>query len=219
MIESIERLTELLLSGNQDEAWNIVWKKRQQGFDTFYIFQQFISVSMAQIGMMWEEDEISVADEHLATTTCDYILSRYQLCIRQEVIKNEKKGLFLCIENEQHFLGLKMISILFEEHGWQTKLLGADSPLLHATHAVEQWKPDLVGISFSLTHHIEKASEYIEGLQKTKHQPLILVGGRVVSNYKFPLVQTNQVRFIAQLEELKEFFHYQSIRGIKVVDY
>nr|MCG0056702.1 cobalamin B12-binding domain-containing protein [Escherichia coli] len=79
-----------------------------------------------------------------------------------------------------------------------------------ATHAVEQWKPDLVGISFSLTHHIEKASEYIERLQKTKHQPLILVGGRVVSNYKFPLVQTNQVRFIAQLEELKEFFHYQS---------
>jgi methanogenic corrinoid protein MtbC1 len=130
LIESIERLTELFLSGNQDEAWNIVWKKRQQGFDTFYIFQQFISVSMAQIGMMWEEDEISVADEHLATTTCDYVLSRYQLYIRQEVVKNEKKGLFLCIENEQHFLGVKMISILFEEHGWQTQLLGADSPLL-----------------------------------------------------------------------------------------
>ena len=37
---------------------------------------------------------------------------------------------------------------------------------LHATHAVEQWKPDLVGISFSLTHHIEKANEYIEGLKR-----------------------------------------------------
>jgi methanogenic corrinoid protein MtbC1 len=32
------------------------------------------------------------------------------------------------VENEQHYIGLKMISLLFEEHGWESRMLGANLP-------------------------------------------------------------------------------------------
>ena len=67
---------------------------------------------MYYIGELWENNEISVADEHLATAVCDMILTE----LSQEKTKNvtiDKKVMLLGLEEEQHYIGLRMVA----EHG------------------------------------------------------------------------------------------------------
>lgn len=46
---------------------------------------------MYYIGYLWEIDEISVADEHLATGTVDYVLTMLQFHLEQDMQQSEMK--------------------------------------------------------------------------------------------------------------------------------
>lgn len=52
--------------------------------------------TMYQIGQWWQENKISVADEHLATATCDYIIARLQFTVNKEKLPSKRALLFLC---------------------------------------------------------------------------------------------------------------------------
>lgn len=69
-------------------------KSHDGGAHPLAVMQKLLTPSMAKIGLLWEEDEISVADEHLATTTCDFILSRYREYSLKQIPKTEKKPCF-----------------------------------------------------------------------------------------------------------------------------
>lgn len=182
-----EYLTELLLKGNEEQAWELVLDEHEQLNGCLMLFQELISPAMVRIGDLWETDAITVADEHLATMTCDYVLSRYQHMLKKEkkdhVYDEQPRALFLCIEDEQHYLGLKMISIIFEDYGWNTKFLGANLPLEYAMLASEKWEPEVIGLSFSMAHYAPRLSEYIEKMEAQTHQPQVMIGGRMIAQY------------------------------------
>ncbi|MGP1909820.1 cobalamin B12-binding domain-containing protein [Metabacillus sp. JX24] len=197
--------TRLLLDGNQNGAWNILKESHDGGTHPLEVMQELLTPSMAKIGLLWEEDEISVADEHLATTTCDYILSRYREYSLKQIPKTAKKAMFLCLEDELHHLGLKMVSILFEWHGYQTRLFGASLPLEYALEYAEEWKPDVVGLSFSLRKNSERLSHYIDEIEELDHSPQVIVGGRLVASYDFKNICSSNTQLFSSLSAANDW--------------
>jgi MerR family transcriptional regulator, light-induced transcriptional regulator len=200
------QLTDALLSGDQDEAWKIVYDQHRHSPDTLEIFEKLITKSMQRVGELWQNDDISVADEHLATSTCDFVLSRYRHQVSRDVQpKKERKAMFFCLENEQHFLGLKMAAIIFEEKGWETRLLGPNVPLETGKESAAKWKPDVVGLSFTMINHAEKLSIYIKELESLPHSPAVFVGGRLLKYYDFTSHCSRDTKLLKELRDIEQW--------------
>lgn len=205
----IEKLTNTLLEGEEDHAWELIENKAELMENSHLTFEVLTS-AMQLVGKLWEENKITVADEHLATTTCDYVLSRYAYTKKKsKQSPNGKRALFLCIDQEQHYLGLKMISLLFEEHGWETRLLGANLPLEYAVHTVKKWQPSVVGISVAILYHAEQLKNYVSELGTLQSQPEILVGGRLASNYDLTKYCSENTVLVPGLKEIKLWLEEQ----------
>lgn len=78
-------------------------------------------------------------------------------------------------------MGLKIVASLFAQHGWEVRFLGPDLPLEYALTHTSKWKPDVVGLSFAMSHHIPSLHTYLDALTKLRHRPQLLVGGRLVN--------------------------------------
>lgn len=204
MKNEVQTLTEILLKGDQDAGWELILHQIQKGVDSHFLFRDLISEAMIAIGALWEEDEISVADEHLATATCDFLLARYQFYKKtNSPVKADKKAMFLCVEEEQHYLGLKMVNILFEENGWETRFLGPNLPAEYALKAAERWEPEVICLSFSIIYRAAGLREYIQSFESLSFRPNILLGGRLVSKYDFTHLISEKTAVIGGLEDLK----------------
>ena len=200
-------LAKLLLDGNQDASWELLEDERKASKDSLYIYENIITVAMKHIGHLWETNKITVADEHLATSTCDYLLARYrwQKGKDQPISTIWKKAMFLCLENEQHYLGLKMASQLFNEYGWETKFHGPNLPLEYVTKAAAEWRPDAICLSFSILYHAEHLRPYINELEKLPNRPVVIVGGRLLSKYEFEGYGSEQTLFLKNLGDVSDW--------------
>ncbi|AKO92069.1 cobalamin B12-binding domain-containing protein [Priestia filamentosa] len=210
MPEKYIELSSLLLSGSQEEAWKLLSEIKNSGQDSLYIYEELVAKAMAHIGYLWEKNEVTVADEHLATSTCEFILARYQWekLREQEVPPKNQKAMFLCLQHEQHHLGLKMACNLFEESGWETRFMGPNLPLEYATTAAKEWKPDVISLSFSIIYHAEQLREYIEELESLPNSPIVIVGGRLISQYSFASHTSERTVLISSLAETQNWINH-----------
>ncbi|ALC92853.1 hypothetical protein AM500_16665 [Bacillus sp. FJAT-18017] len=199
-----------LLDGNERLA--IQFLERNQFRSKKEIFEEIITPAMQHIGQLWEMNKITVADEHLATGICDYLISRLYPPAQQEETPKSKKAMFFCVEGERHYLGLKMANLLFEESGWETRYYGPDLPLEYAVAKAENWKPDVVGISVSIVYNLPIVKDYITSLTSLKQPPKVLVGGRIASKYQSSL-SLSKVEIFEGLTELETWLRLYRTGG------
>lgn len=211
-MNEIEKLSESLLDGNVTGSWNQIMGYARSGHNSLFIYEQLLTPAMRYIGELWEDNTITVADEHLATSTCDILLSQYMLT-RPEAKPLNRKALFFCIENEQHILGLKMVHALFSEQGWQSNYLGANLPLEYALHHANKWKPDVIGLSVSITSHLTKLSSYVKALEELSFHPTVLLGGRLTNKYDLRPYCSANTWIACSLPEIKDWLDYQPPRN------
>jgi MerR family transcriptional regulator, light-induced transcriptional regulator len=197
-ISDVEKLARLFLDGNHAEAMRFI--KQQPNQSRMVLFRDLFTPAMYLIGELWENNEISVADEHLATGVCDFVLSRL-FQVSEENMGEKNKAMFLCLQGEQHYLGIKMINSLFEERDWETKYYGASLPLEYALKSALQWKPEVIGLSVSIIYNLPVLKNYVRTLAALPHKPVILIGGRLANKYDLEPYTNNQGIIINNLEQ------------------
>ncbi|WP_456277671.1 cobalamin B12-binding domain-containing protein [Bacillus sp. AK128] len=197
----LKKLVEFMLEGDEQSSWELIasWSAKR---DSLYFYEEVLTNAMRYVGELWELNEITVADEHIASNVCNLLLARYQVLLSDFQDDSNFKGMFFCIEGEEHSLGIRMVSSLFKENGWNTRYLGANLPVKDAIIYTNRWRPDVIGISISIIYNLPKLIEYVNELNQLDYQPEILVGGRITS--LFPLeshIPTN-VQVIRDLNSL-----------------
>ena len=118
------------------------------------LYLYVIQPAQYEIGRLWEESRISVAEEHIASAITRFVIS----CLvhySPRAYRNGKKALFGCVEGEHHDIGPLICSDFFEMAGFETRFVGADVPTRCLLHAIERERPDLVGLSVSLPHNLK----------------------------------------------------------------
>ncbi len=196
-------LAKSLVEGKIQKSWLIVGSYLENGsslLDTYLL----ITNAMYQIGQWWQENKISVADEHLATATCDYVLARLQFTLNKDKFPS-KRALLFCVEGEEHYIALKMLASLLEEYRWEVKNLGANLPLPYAINSIEKWKPEVVGISISQVHLLPSLKQYINEIESLAYPPTVLVGGRLLQHYDLTGYGSTQTVFINKVEQFEQW--------------
>lgn len=179
--DTIREFASYLLEGNERQAWAFLDRNRFRSRRE--VFENILTPSMRYVGELWENNEITVADEHVATGVCDFLMSRLYPPAESGNTMTRKKAMFLCVKDEMHYLGLKMVNMLFEEDGWDTLYFGPNLPLEYALKKAADWRPDVVGLSVSIVYNLPQIKEYVKGLASLPNQPKILLGGRLAGKY------------------------------------
>lgn len=167
-----------LLNGERHRANEIVQDLVAKKTPVEEIYMEIFHESQYEIGKMWQTNQISIAEEHFCTASTQLIMGQlYPLIFATP--KNDYVFVGTCVGGELHELGVRMISDFLELAGWNTYYLGANAPIPTIVETIVKEKADVIGISVTMTYHIEEARQLIERIQSDERctKVKILVGG------------------------------------------
>ncbi len=180
-----EDYTRELVSGNRAIAESYIKKSLDEGTSLIDIEVGIVQPAMYEIGRMWQQNKISVAQEHLATAISQNALAR-AFAMAEFADPVDKKVICACIEGNHHSLGLRMVSDAYEISGWDVNFLGADTPSHSIITQVDAEKPDVLSLSISLPHQILTLKQLISQLRTEMggQMPAVVVGGLAFNNHQ-----------------------------------
>jgi methanogenic corrinoid protein MtbC1 len=112
-----------------------------------------IQQAQREIGRLWEQRSISIAQEHQATAVSQLALAHlYQQSIRRPAVG--KHVLVACVEGELHDVGARICADVLDLYGFDVRFLGANVPTDCLLSFTEHTRPDLVALSVTLPTHL-----------------------------------------------------------------
>ena len=155
------------------------------------LYLHVIQPTMENVGILWEQNEISVADEHLTSAVVSRVLTQISL-LESNDIPPRHTAIVSCVANESHELGAWMMADLLERNGWDVKFLGANTPPRALIRMVENTDPDLLMLSITLFQNIPEAQTLIQTLRQSisAERLKIMVGGQAFQNLHSLWVKT-----------------------------
>lgn len=123
------------------------------------------------LGEQWERGEISVAQEHFASSL---LRGRLLGVGRGWGQGHGPTALLACAPGEQHDLGLIAFGLALRARGWRILYLGADTPLESLAEAARSSRPDRVVISAVDPRNLDATRE---GLVDLAREYRVAVGG------------------------------------------
>lgn len=173
-----------LLAGRQHEALAVVNRCIDAGHSLVDVETNVIQPAFYEIGKKWQLNQISVAQEHLATAIAHSVMTIGLL--RSPVPPmHGKRMLLACVQGNNHAVGARMVCDAFQLAGWDVQFLGSDTPTSALVgHAIE-WKPDLIGLSVSFPQQLPAAKDVIARLRERlgSLRPPVLLGGLAINRF------------------------------------
>ncbi|MBC7917261.1 MAG: cobalamin B12-binding domain-containing protein [Rhodoferax sp.] len=167
-----------LLQNDRQGAMEWVGAAMDGGGTLAHVCVQVMQPAMYGVGDLWQKNRISVSTEHLASAICQNVLMGAYL--RATFLPPVgKTAVFACVEGNHHALGLRMLSDTFETQGWDSVFLGADVPTNDLVRDIDVRRPQLLGLSAALPHHLVTARDTIAALRAELGNacPDIWIGG------------------------------------------
>lgn len=139
------------------------------------VFSDLLQPAQHEIGELWYEGRIGVADEHRATSIVEAVASSLPPTPSPDPVPRGSRCLLAALGEEQHVLGLKVLKLALEDEGWTTPWLGARTPLHEVVDAVRARPPRVVALSAAYLPAVEPLKVAIGTLKAMG--PRVLVGG------------------------------------------
>ena len=167
-------------AGDRRRALAAIQAAQDAGLGLRALYLEVLQPAMREIGRLWQENEMTVAEEHLATAITMSVMMRLSL---HTVLRDGAPRLMIaaCSETERHEIGLRMLCDLLDAEGWETVFLGPSVPAESLARMVRERRPDVVALSASIAPHLPQLRTTIAALRAASDgdgTPLFLVGGR-----------------------------------------
>ena len=170
-----------LRRGDRRAAFRVLDEAVDGGMNLREAYIGVVQPAMREIGRLWQENQLTVGEEHLATAITEAAMSRLfeRVFVWRDV--RTPRLLAACAAEERHQMGLRMLCDLLELDGWETTYLGAAVPIESLVDLVRKHDPDVVAISATIAPHIPRVRDAIAAIRAATlpRQPVIAVGGRV----------------------------------------
>ncbi|MFW5838907.1 MAG: cobalamin B12-binding domain-containing protein, partial [Bacillota bacterium] len=166
-----------LLEEQSKDAINYIIELKKQGFSIDVIYEDILQPVMKKVGELWHKNMITVDKEHYITSITQVTMAQFY----QDIFSTSRKNhtLIACsVGSELHEMGARMVSDLFEYHGWDSTYLGAAVPEIDLLNNIESNQPDLVVLSVTMPQHLLLCKSLIEKIKALDAPPKIAVGGR-----------------------------------------
>ncbi|MBK7473122.1 MAG: cobalamin-dependent protein [Betaproteobacteria bacterium] len=142
-----------------------------------------IQPALYNIGQKWQDNQVTVAQEHLATAISQSVMT-YGLLKSEVPPANGRRTVLACVEGNQHAVGLQMVADAFQLAGWDVHYLGANVPTGALLQHVVNCRPDLLGLSVSFAQQLRVVKDVIARLQAHgADRPPVVIGGLAINQF------------------------------------
>lgn len=170
---------EAQLQGDRRRALALVGEMlERRGLSGPVIRRQVIGAAQREIGQLWQQNRISIAQEHMATAISHLALA--DLFQRDHgTAANGRKVIVACVEGELHEFPARLVADELDLAGFAVRFLGADVPLDTLLSFVAREQPDLVVISATMVFHADQVRKTVERLSALFPGVPVAIGGQV----------------------------------------
>jgi diguanylate cyclase (GGDEF)-like protein len=135
---------------------------------------------MRRIGELWEQGELTVADEHAATGLSYRALLPLQEPLQIAPPRSRERVVLAAVEGQTHVLGLRMVADVLEGAGFEVLYLGADVPSGALRAFVAEHMPALIGLTSTQAHDAPHLAQEIVAIHEVNPAGRIMLGGNGV---------------------------------------
>ncbi|MDA0161137.1 cobalamin-dependent protein [Solirubrobacter ginsenosidimutans] len=193
MVELRQRYVDALVAGDQAAAVRLV---EDSDADVRSLYLDVLQPALYEIGHRWEEAEISVAQEHLATATTQSLMAR----LAERFVGGTRRGrkvLIACADGELHSIGVRMIADFLDADGWDVLFVGALSPSAAVADLARAQAVDVVALSAALPARVPELVNAVRVLRALEPPPVIAVGGQAFAGDATRALETGADLFAA----------------------
>jgi methanogenic corrinoid protein MtbC1 len=174
---------DLLLEKRRRNATDFMMGLLEKGNQPGEVCSGVLMPGLRHIGILWQKNKISAADEHAATEICRYII--FRLC---DSIPREKtlpyQALVSCVPGEEHEMGAEIMASYLESKGWRVYFVGHSAPEQDNIDAITKNKPDVVFLSVTLISNLPETVEFLKKIRKIPLKTKIVLGGKAAISAK-----------------------------------
>lgn len=149
-----------LLASRRNAAMKTVLDAIDSGASLESIYLNIIQPAQRELGRRWQAGEISVAQEHYCTAATQFVMSQLQPYFS----KDNSSGntlVAICVGDELHEVGLRIVADLFEVNGWNSVYLGANTPAKCVAEILVSSGAQVLAVSATMTQHLFSVADVI----------------------------------------------------------
>lgn len=198
--EIIEKVVMYLILKDEYRIIEILKSYYEQTKDILQVFTDIVTPAMYRIGILWEQGDISIADEHAAAE----IMNRMVDWFTVQEIKSEHDGqcaICMAVSPEQHTLGVKMVASYMDFSGFRSIYIGNNLPTKELIEIIRKEKPKVLVFSVTLNSHQDSLINMIKVIRHIEifSDIDILVGGQGLDGIKF-----NEFKRVYRIKNIAE---------------
>jgi 5-methyltetrahydrofolate--homocysteine methyltransferase len=161
----------------------LVEKALASGVDVHDIIKQGLTRGMEIVGKKFEAEEYFIPDMLASAEAVGAAMEILEPHLARSGIKSKGKIIVATVKGDMHDIGKNIVSILLRGAGYMVKDLGNDIETEAILAAVEEEKPEFLGLSALLTSTMVHMGETIKALTEKglREKVKIIIGGAPVS--------------------------------------
>ena len=156
--DMLHKYSEFIFSGDKNSATKLIMNIAKSDIEIKDIYKYILQPFQLELGVLWHESKINVAQEHYATAVSQIAMSM----LYERIFATPKNGkIFLgtCVQGELHEFGIRMICDYMESCGWNTYYLGANMSQNGIIQMIKDANPDIIAISCAMIFNVSKVQK------------------------------------------------------------
>lgn len=207
-LSHLERCVASMMALDSDELESNLNKASMLlGVDRF--LSDVVLPLVAELSIGWEEQRISIAQEHLASALLRTQLDRVRLSI--DVPANAPRILVTTPALQLHEIGAMLAAITAALQGWNVTYLGPNLPYHEIAEAAAKTDSKAIGLSIVYPEDDPNLPGELRSLRKAVGPNFpIVIGGRAASHYQKAIVDID-AKTVQNAAELKDWLFTNQI--------
>ena len=142
------------------------------------IYLDVLQPALYEVGRLWSQAKISVAQEHLATAATQSAMARLAESLYDAPRRARGVAMVACVSDELHAVGGRMVADFLQADGWTVVFLGPLTPGDSLAALAAERRADVVAVSAALPDRIPRVADVCAALRALDPAPYILAGGQ-----------------------------------------
>jgi 5-methyltetrahydrofolate--homocysteine methyltransferase len=180
-MSSLDQIREYVIAGSAQKVKEYTEGAITEGLSVSTILNEGLIAGMNIIGARFKVNEVYVPEVLMSARAMHTGLAVIKPMIVSSGIKEKGTVAIGTVKGDLHDIGKNLVIMMLEGAGYKMIDLGVDVPLEKFQQAIEEYHPQVIGISALLTTTMTQMQQTVEKLKAQGGKTKIIVGGAPVT--------------------------------------
>ncbi|MCX5898412.1 MAG: corrinoid protein [Proteobacteria bacterium] len=179
MSDTLEKLRQCIIDGDDDMATALAEEALQSGVDVLEIVKTAITPGIEQAGKLWHENIYFMPDVVLSAEAFKAAMQVVKPHVKGRETSSRGKIIIGVVAGDMHDLGKSIVIAMLMGAGFDVIDLGVDVPAETFIEKAKELKPDILGIGCYMTTTMLELKEVVRSLNENglRNTLKIMIGG------------------------------------------